>query len=160
LPASLLLLLLQVLCDLCSQQEVRRAVLRCAAPSGDMLDVLLGLAMQQDGAAAAAAEAAMLVLRQLGLSPDNAAHLASCSDALQHLVDAVAAAPRQPVRAGTAAHTLWALACGGGARAKVALRRCEGWVEALQAGLDASGGVDEDRQALHQPCAALHSLLA
>lgn len=153
----------QVLADLCSQEEGQRALLRCSAPSQDMLGAVLGLAAQQQ-CSSAAAEAAMLVVRQVALCPASQAHMTSRHGALQQLVDAVAAAARQPGRAAAAAHALWSLVHSG-ERVKVAVRRCQGWAAAIQAGLDAHGGgggqqAEPWHQALAQPCAALQQLLA
>ena len=150
---------MQVLADLCCQAEGQRALLRCAAPSDDMLGALLGLAEQQHSVAVG--EAAMLVLRQVAMCPDSQAHFVTKHGALQQLVDALAAAPRQPWRAAAAAHALWALVHGGG-RAKAALRRCERWADGIQAGLQAcrQGEHASWAPSLAQPCQALQRLLA
>jgi hypothetical protein len=149
----------QVLADLCCQAEGQRALLRCTAPSDDMLGALLGLAQQQHSGAVG--EAAMLVLRQVALCPDSQAHFVSKHGALQQLVDALAAAAQHPERAAAAAHALWALVHGGG-RAKAALRRCERWADGIQAGLQACRQDEHASWApcLAQPCQALQRLLA
>ncbi|KAL4440183.1 hypothetical protein ABPG75_003184 [Micractinium tetrahymenae] len=172
---------LQLLAGLCSQPEGQRAVLRCSAPSGDLLGALLALAVPGSSAqvpatggaaAAGAAEPAMLAIRQLALHPEAKAHLVGGRHgALQSLVDAVGAASAgshgqgaaQLQRAAAAAHALWALVHGsGGERAKAALRRCQGWEDSLREGLAAA---DREPQAcwaaaLKEACTALRRLLA
>ena len=148
----------QVLAELCSQAEGQRAVLACATPSDTLLGVLLGLAeFATPAPAAAAAEAAMLLLRQLALCPDAKAHFVSRRGALQALLAAVGAAEAQPRRAAAAAHALWALVHGG-ERVKVAVRRCEGWEDALATALAVCRR--QEQPALSSGVEALQRLLA
>jgi len=147
----------QVLTALCSQPEGQRALLACSTPSDTMLGVLLSLAEHSAPAsAAAAAAAAAVLLRQLALCPEAKAHFVSRRGALQTLLDAVSAAGAQPERAVAAVHALWALVHGG-ERVKVAVRRCEGWEQALGAALAACG---QEQPALKSGVKALLSLLA
>ncbi|KAI7839118.1 hypothetical protein COHA_007122, partial [Chlorella ohadii] len=145
----------RVLTALCTQPEGQRAVLACSTPSDTMLGVLLSLAEHSTPApAAAAAAAAAVLLRQLALCPEAKAHFVSRRGALQTLLDAVSAAGAQPERAAAAAHALWALVHGG-ERVKVAVRRCEGWEQAL-----ALAACRQEQPALKSGVKALLSLLA
>ncbi len=104
----------------------------------------------------------MRVVRQVALCPDAKAHLVSRHGALQQLVNAAAAAEQQPGRAAAAAQALWGLVAGG-ERVKVALRRCEGWAEGIQAGLRSCRRGSQAatwQQPLCQACEALQQLLA
>lgn len=133
-------------------------MLACSTPSDTMLGVLLSLAEHSTpAAAAAAAAAATRVLRQLALCPDAKAHFVSRRGALQLLLDAVRAAEVQPERAAAAAHALWGLVHGG-ERVKVAVRRCEGWEQALGVALAACQ--QEEQPALRSGVEALQRLLA
>lgn len=133
-------------------------MLACTTPSDTLLGLLLGLAeLSSPAPAAAAAEAAMLLMRQLALCPDAKAHFVSRRGALQALLDAVGAAEAQPGRAAAAAHTLWALVHGG-ERVKVAVRRCEGCEDALSAALAACRR--QEQPALRSGVEALQRLLA
>lgn len=133
-------------------------MLACTTPSDAMLGVLLGLAEHSTPAPAAqAATAAALLLRQLALCPDAKAHFVSRRGALQALLDAVGDAGAQPERGAAAAHALWALVHGG-ERVKVAVRRCDGWEQALGAALAACRR--EEQPALRSGADALQRLLA
>ena len=134
-------------------------MLSCATPADSLLQVLLALAQQRHSAAAA--EAAMLVVRQLALAPEAQAHFVSPRlEALPALLAAVAAADQQPARAVAAAHALWALVHGA-ERAKVAVRRCEGWSCSLQAAVQACQRHKAAWTAqLRRGCEALQQLLA
>lgn len=174
---------LQLLAALCCQPEGQRAVLRCSVPAADLLGTLLALAVPGSSAqapavgggtsAAGAAEAAILVIRQLALHPEAKAHMVGGRHStLQSLVDCLRAASAdvsagqhaaQPQRAAAAAHALWALVHGsGGERAKAALRRCKGWEHGLREGLAAAEREPQASwaAALTDACSALHRLLA
>lgn len=154
--------LLSLLSDLGSQPEGQRAILRYAAPSGDLFPALLQLAAHQHGAGSdAAAVAALAVVRQVLRHPD-AKPFAIKHGAVQQLADAVVAAGARPALAAEAARALWALASGSGSeRAKAGLRGC-GLPEALDAALGVCrrDGEAAWAPALLQACEALQRLLA
>ncbi len=122
---------MQVLASLASQPDGQKALLRTTAPSGSMLDLLLGLLQHH---VAAVSTQAAAVLRNLALSPEAKTYFLSRAGALQALVNAMGLS-QEPRRAAYAAGALWGLMYFQGEKASEPAGRCEPAVWVLQTGM-------------------------